>query len=1172
MNPLGMWTNLRSQIDSYVGVVGRRFLSLIWVVAICGVIWVFGPRLNLAGNRPLDSAAERGIAIGIVIVLWLIWMGVSWLRARRAEGALIDDVAESPAARAAAETKEEIAELRDRLRTAMQMMRKVVKRRYGYAYEFPWYLMMGAPGAGKTTLLTNSGLKFPLGDAMGAEPVHGVGGTRNCNWWFTDQAILIDTAGRYTTQESGHERDKAGFDGFLGMLRRRRPAQPINGVILTLSLTDLLDQEPEDRLRDVRAIRQRLSEIEDTLKARVPVYLVLTKADRLKGFAPFFEHLGNQGREQVWGMTFDLSQSRTQGQIPDMFTAEFRALQDRLNGLLLERLQQETDIERRGRIFRFPAQVGALHDALREIVEELSSGTAHIAEPLIRGVYFASATQDVLPARRKGPTPARSMNRSYFVSKLFNDVILGEAALVGRDHRVSRRKQITTSLAYGATSLVFLVILGAWLSGYGHNRQALARTNDELARYTELAGNIPVRDVADSDFLRILPALNALSSVPASFETGSSGNGAVLPLHRMAIGLDREGQITRRHAAVYADALGGLLLPRYMVALQDKLKSDDLTEAEAFETLKHYLSLAGFGPIDPDALLAQSEQLFDALFAGSGRAMTRGALQRHMRALLERGELPVMVIDDALVRETRDTIADRTPAQRAYDLLKTRPAARSLPDWTLEQTIGPAAAKAFTFEDGDTRDTRVAGLLTREGYQTVVLTQLGAMSEIAATEDWVRGTRATADQSVSRISSDAIELYWADFANTWRRIVARIVIRDVSSLADASELVALVSSEANPIERLAASIVRKTDLLGAPEGLGTSGDAGRQALAASAAGLPFDPLAAPDPYGPLRRALQASADGTGDTAPQNAFAALTPLLDQVYQQLGRVSATDGRAAEVFSADSQLNASTQELVAAARLLPGPADAWVVGLAGRIANAAMIKARLSVDALWQAGGAGECRRAIDGRYPFDREASSEVTLNDFERMFSPQGLFATFFEENLAEFVDVSSTPWIWKGGLGTTGRSSDALQQFQRAAAIRTAFFPTDTSDTRVEVTFDLSKLDPNARLALVEIGEERSVHGLDRAQRRTLIWPGDGPTMARITLLPGERTAALQANGPWAPFRLFDMGKMAQVSENQFDVSYRIDARDVSFRVTSGSVNNPFRLPALLDFSCPDAL
>jgi type VI secretion system protein ImpL len=210
-------------------------------------------------------------------------------------------------------------------------------------------------------------------------------------------------------------------------------------------------------------------------------------------------------------------------------------------------------------------------------------------------------------------------------------------------------------------------------------------------------------------------------------------------------------------------------------------------------------------------------------------------------------------------------------------------------------------------------------------------------------------------------------------------------------------------------------------------------------------------------------------------------------------------------------------------------------------------------------------------VTGRYPFAPQAGPEVTLDDFSRLFGPGGVFEAFFEENLAGFVDRSTDPWSWTGGLGTAGGSSDALAQFQRAAAIREAFFAAGGPAPEVDVTLDLVRLDPGARVAVVEIGGDRSVHGLDRAERETLTWPGEGIT-ARLTVLPGGRDAALTETGEWAPFRLFDRAATRPLSDNRFEAAYEVARRDVVLTVTAGSVNNPFRLPAIEAFRCPETL
>ena len=116
-------------------------------------------------------------------------------------------------------------------------------------------MCIGARGAGKTTALVNSGLTFPLADQFGPGAIRGVGGTRNCDWWFTDEAVLIDTAGRYTTQDSHQSEDKSAWDGFLGLLKKSRPRRPLNGVFLTISVADLLQKSAGERAQLAQAIR-----------------------------------------------------------------------------------------------------------------------------------------------------------------------------------------------------------------------------------------------------------------------------------------------------------------------------------------------------------------------------------------------------------------------------------------------------------------------------------------------------------------------------------------------------------------------------------------------------------------------------------------------------------------------------------------------------------------------------------------------------------------------------------------------------------------------------------------------------------------------------------------------------------------------------------------------------
>eukprot|EP01034_Spumella_vulgaris_P032153 gene32153-39709_t len=290
-------------------------LAFFGVLLLSLIFWFEAPLLAFDGKEPFAATGVRWFFIALLFLAWAIYFGWKLLRARLAERRLMKSVAGDPAAAPAVvpgqkESAAEMALLAKRLQDAMAVLRKSKTGSAiggGGLYQLPWYMFVGAPGSGKTTALVHSGLKFPLSDTHGKGAIGGVGGTRNCDWWFTDEAVLLDTAGRYTTQDSYTEVDQAAWKGFLQLLRKHRRRRPINGVIVALSVADLLQQGEGQRRVQALAIRARIKELHEELGIRFPVYVIVTKCDLLAGFVEFFDNLGRDERTQVWGVTFPLA-------------------------------------------------------------------------------------------------------------------------------------------------------------------------------------------------------------------------------------------------------------------------------------------------------------------------------------------------------------------------------------------------------------------------------------------------------------------------------------------------------------------------------------------------------------------------------------------------------------------------------------------------------------------------------------------------------------------------------------------------------------------------------------------------------------------------------------------------------------------------------------------------
>ncbi len=310
--------------------------------------------------------------------------------------------------------------------------------------ELPWYAMIGAPGSGKTTLLLNSGLRFPLYSAESGASVPGVGGTRNCDWWFADEAVLLDTAGRYTTHDSDRKADAAAWHGFLALLKQSRPDRPLNGALVAVSVLDLMLWAKAERARFAAHVRMRLSEMYAALGERFPIYVLVTKMDLLAGFTEFFGDYDHAARMQVWGTTFD--RGIDPALIAQPYMKDFAALEERLGAEMMARLHEEPDLQRRAAIYRFPQQSHSVGPLVGEFLAQ-SFGTQVNHFPLqLRGVYYTSGTQEGNPIDRVLAAMSRTFHlerhtgalmsgtgKSYFVTRLLRDVVFPEQAIAAME-------------------------------------------------------------------------------------------------------------------------------------------------------------------------------------------------------------------------------------------------------------------------------------------------------------------------------------------------------------------------------------------------------------------------------------------------------------------------------------------------------------------------------------------------------------------------------------------------------------------------------------------------------------------------------------------------------------------------------------------------------------------
>jgi type VI secretion system protein ImpL len=1196
----------------------RWVRTLLGALLLAVVVWLFGPLLGVGALHPFSSELARIIAVAVIMVGWLIENLIHELRAKKKDKELTEGVAAAQPDPAATASAEEVALLSERLTEALHALKraKLGGRSGRHLYQLPWYLFIGPPGAGKTTALVNCGLSFPLADIHGPQAVRGVGGTRNCDWWFTDQAVLIDTAGRYTTQDSNTAVDAAAWTGFLKLLKKYRTRQPLNGVLVAISLSDLATLSETERFAHARAIRKRVRELADELGVRVPVYVLFTKADLIAGFVEFFDNLGKEEREQVWGMTFPLDDGKSEGGAVADFASEFDQLLARLNDRMLERVHQEPDVQRRRLIYGFPQQIASLRGIATEFLTEAFRPSRLEARALLRGVYLTSGTQDGTPIDRllgamagqfglgrQAVTAFSGVGRSFFLARLIREVIFGEGNLVSQDPKIERRHRWTYISAYSACGLALLILTGVWTVSWFGNRAMIAQAHTDASHFQAQYAELLKRGPKDTDLKAILPPLDTLRNMRGGYNDRPKS----IPI-AMTFGLYQGEKITVASIDAYTRALDGLLLPRLLARLEQQMRAH-LNEPEfLYEALKVYLMLGRQGPLDRDLIGQWVDADLNASYPGDDNADTRQSLEQHLQAMLEYPLAPV-ALDGPLVAQVRGVLTSEPLAQYLYNRMLRSSVVQSLPEWTVADNAGPAGGRVFELRDGKPLNAGVPGIFTWDGYHTVFLTVLPRVTKDASEDAWVlgrqqRGGVVGSVSEMNQLNRDITGLYLDDYTRRWDALLADVALKPFSTLSQGLDELYLLSAPESPLRDLLTAVDQETQLsrpAASAEAAAKATQVGRRlggfAKYLAQAGMTFEQQQIAGVLGaafgmgpggkPVDPATRVDAHFkslhefvTGKEADSPHLEEVIAKIQQIYQGmsqaanapnqgaalLGMISGGGGGGGGAAGAESQLQQIAQSV-------PKPVAAMLQTVSQSSSQVTATGASSELMDAWRSKVVPLCQAAFN-RYPFIAGSPQDVPLDDFTHLLGPGGLMDQFFDQYLKPFVDVTSAPWKWQSADHTKlGLSPDALSEFEHAADIRDALFAAGGSKIQVKFQLVPVSLDPGLGQVSVEIGGQTLTYAHGPVQPMMMQWPGTGEnTQTRLTMTPanGGQATIIENDDPWSLLRLLDAGKVSSTGQpDRFRVTFTSPDGKAVFDLNASSVRNPFSLSALRAFRCP---
>jgi len=1183
-------------------------IILFFLILVSVVVLVWGGLLTVAGFTPFENTAPRVILAAVLLLGFFLITFLRHLLTRRANAKLINSMLANDelVSMGGDMSADEVELIRERFESALTTLRDNPVEGSGsknYLFELPWYIIIGPPGTGKTTILRNSGLDFPLAEG-GHEAIQGVGGTRNCDWWISNESVLIDTAGRYTTQDVNQGIDSAAWSGFLELLLKHRQRRPINGVLLAVSIEEVALASEAERKQQAEILRQRLRELHRAFGLRLPVYLMFTKCDLIAGFDEYFDTLREAERQQVWGVTFPYDEKQVT--VGPAFETGFVDLMARLERHLPEKLAEERNNGRRCRIFGFPHEFGSLGTVLRDFLTDVFRPTRYEAQPLLRGVYFTSGTQEGTPFDRLLGAMGRSFSlaasqqpalsgqsKAFFIKNLLTDIVFPEQNLVGKNRRLERR----LATLYGGALVGFGVFVAAlilyWLAGFG---QAL----DVAEETVEYADNVRIlKTEADRNrsLINLLPTLNAAENLVDEIKEDSGW------LTATPFSVEAQSVLLPPAERTYDNFLKDYLLPSVNSRLEAQIQlvstASNGDSSLLRDQLETYLMMTTGQNYDAskvrNALRAQNEAAFVL------NPVDRAQMQTHMDNLMQL--LPIQGVASPselpILQQARNRIQKAPQATDIYNRMVRDAAQRyRLPPINIVRTLGSTSLYVDTANAGGR--SIIPGLYTKNGFYNFFLERLPEYIRDSMGSDWVMGNSVNRT-TYNKVANQVVKQYTDDYIKAWKEGTAHIRVVEIGSLGRAQTVLEELSAPDTPLTNILNILRDNTQLplpgdqesqAGADAANAAAGAGGAQAanpaggLVASAqeasakaaveaafGDSPWPGVAIEDAFRPL--------NGLVDPNSQNSLDRVLQLFGDLYGNIAGINSAPDPNKAAFDyvkgrVQNPQSDSFSSLQAEAATKPEPVRSLVLSIVNNTRGLLNKSAYVYINRTWQNEVLPSCTSIMAGRYPFFQDSEDDISLQDFTDLLGPAGVVDAFFKDYISPFVNVRGRQLVEIDNQGSNlGLAQEGLAQLATAQTIRDAFFPKGASSPEAKFTIRPSLLDPGALKSTLKIDDSDIIYRHGPVRGTDFAWPSqaDGSSAELSVTLLDNSSNTEKKSGTWAIFRLLTASGLSSVrGRDQFVFGIEKDKVKASFALNAGSITNPFNLGLYTAFRCPPSL
>jgi type VI secretion system protein ImpL len=1131
--------------------------------------------------------------VQVVIIVFFLLVGAIFFLLKKMRDAQkagkieqsINDSADSQMANVSPEKRAEIEQFKKQLEAAITSLKnsKIGKGKTGKAalYALPWYMIIGPSAAGKTTAIQNSGLEFPFG----RDGFRGVGGTRNCDWFFSTKGIFLDTAGRYVTQTE----DRVEWLSFLETLRKNRKKKPINGVIIALNIDEIINSESDELYNHAKNIRQRIDELIENLGVNFPVYFMFTKCDLIQGFVEYFGDFSEIERSQIWGATFS-SQQVLSMDAKGVFESEFTKLAEKIHSIRTIRLSSPLKREQRRKVFLFPYQFKSLQKKLTYIIGEVFQHNPYQDNPIFRGFYFTSGTQEGAPLDLAIREIAKQFNlpqsvqedeseivetKHYFIKDLLNDIVIGDQNYSAGQTAGSVKQRSTMKLVTVSISAVLLILFSLFtFIGYSGSSNTLDKISETATRFKNINWS--------GDLLNNFTEAEQLRSLIEKIEKGKANEAFV------SFGMDRSKETLDHLNELYLKKTESFftnnIYNEIVFHLNNYANGKDYPGEEIYNNLKSYLLLgnerARLDTSGQKFLAGVFNNLLNNKFIKSNplasntekdslKNLFNNYVQFFVSKLSDEKVYPAKV-DNLLASIVRDRLQYKPSAENIYARIKQAGIDQFPNQMTLEQIIGGRFTSMMRAEES------IPYIFTADGWMNYVRETLINESMNPGSEDWVLGKSRISPSGAPDFNSNEMKknlllLYLNDYRNTWLQMIQGIRYYNFESVPLAANNLKMLSDPVgSPLILLLKVFSDQMQIISDMQSPDTL-----KANVLKQFNIGNERLPEVEKY----RKFITGGSGADLNAVIVQYASISGVLDNIKggQDLTKdyaVNVINQRAVELATAQQVMRGALLNLTEFQTIFLEP-----VRLSWR---AILSDASQYLNAQWKTKIVDNFNRSLSTSFPF-KTGGSDAPIQDFKDFFKPDGILWTFYNQELSSFINKErwrANQWENEG----LNISNDAIEALKKADAITSTLF----KGGDLSVSFRLKPGIPDSRpiagrrpiveQVFLSIDGKDNQYKMGAAFWDDYTWPGGrGVPGVRMNISIRDFGTSEQKKyeGDWAFFRLLNEANISRgesASQYVLNWSFKKDgAYDVTviYTLDAGSTRNPFASNFFKTFELP---